>query len=74
VVLLEKVIHHSGGDIDPGGVDAVAKFHGVVDLNDGQSVRGFEQVYGKQTTTDDLRNPLAQISDFRREGYSQTLL
>ena len=42
--LRDHIIHHPCRDIDAGGSDAVAEFHGVVDFIDREPIRCFEDI------------------------------
>ena len=66
--LSKQVIYHAGRNIDPGGVDAVAEFHGVIDLDDRQAIRSFKQVNGQQPPANYLCSALAQSRDLGCDG------
>ena len=56
--LLQNVIHHLLRDVHAGGRDAVAKFHRVIDLVDGESVIGFEKIEREQSAADGFRGAM----------------
>src|SRR5262245_45215441 len=63
----EHIVNHEGRDIDAGRVDAVAKFHRIVDLVDEETtVRVLEEIDRDNATTDRPRGAHADRVHFRR--------